>query len=270
MNESLKENQSHSEVEDGAIPYPEYLMRVLFTAFAPAVKLGLELNYPLDTIKEMMTLALWKEAKAKHSTINLISLVFGKSTRTLKSLSARYNKGHFFEQSETNLCRQIEDLLQRRPMGLEELSKRLPNFQEFDGAYLAVQMLLREGRISEEIRDGRVVYTPIPRHHNLFSDDWELRIDALSEHLDAVAETLRRRFLESSPDAQSAARTFTFQARPEDLDEFREELLAFIREKTQELEARADEAKFSDNTDSNACTESFSLYLGVTPTPDHE
>ena len=105
MSQANKQDQQSIGVEEGAIPYPEYLMRVLFTAFAPAVKLGLELNYPLDTIKEMMTLALWKEAKAKHSTINLISLVFGKSTRTLKSLSARYNKGRFFEQSETNLCR---------------------------------------------------------------------------------------------------------------------------------------------------------------------
>lgn len=269
MSDAHKEQQ-RDQVEEGAIPYPEYLMRVLFTAFAPAVKLGLELNYPLDTIKEMMTLALWKEAKAKHSTINLISLVFGKSTRTLKSLSARYNKGHFFEQSETNLCRQIEDLLQRRPMGLEELSKRLPNFQEFDGAYLAVQMLLREGRISEELQNGKVVYTPISRHHNLFSDDWELRIDALSEHLDAVAETLRRRFLESSPDERSAARTFTFQARPEDLDEFREGLLSFIREKTRELEERAELAKATEERGDFSEQESFSLYLGVTPTPDHD
>jgi predicted transcriptional regulator len=243
-------------------------MRVLFTAFAPAVKLGLELNYPLDTIKEMMTLALWKEAKAKHSTINLISLVFGKSTRTLKSLSARYNKGHFFEHSETNLCRQIEDLLQRRPMDLDELSKRLPSFQEFDGAYLAVQMLIREGRISEIERDGRVMYTPIPRHHNLFSDDWEVRIDALSEHLEVIAETLRRRYLESRPDEQSAARTFTFQARPEDIEEFREELLEFIREKTRALEERAEQQRAP--SESQPEQENFSLYLGVTPTPDHD
>jgi hypothetical protein len=268
MSEAPKQNEPNQALDDGSIPYPEYLMRVLFTTFAPAVKLGLELNYPLDTIKEMMTLALWKEAKAKHSTINLISLVFGKSTRTLKSLSARYNKGHFFEQSETNLCRQIEDLLQRRPMDLEELSKRLPSFQEFDGAYLAVQMLLREGRISEIEQDGKVMYAPIPRHHNLISDDWETRIDALSEHLEAVAETLRRRFLESSPDELSAARTFTFQARPEDLDEFREELLTFIREKTRALEERAEQSR--DPDEPHVEQENFSLYLGVTPTPDHD
>ena len=174
-------HQSNNE-EPNAIPYKEYVLRVLFSSFYPAVKMGLELNYPLDTIKDMMTLALWKEAKKKHSTINLISLIFGKSTRTLKSLSARYNRGRFFEQSETNLCRQIEDLLHRAPMSADELSIRLPHYNEFDGAKLAINMLLREGRIAEEVREGRVVYVPIDRHHNLFSDDWELRIDALSEH----------------------------------------------------------------------------------------
>ena len=57
----------HTSGSQDTIPYQEYLLRVLFSSFQPAVKLGLELNYPLDTIKEMMTLALWKEAKAKHS-----------------------------------------------------------------------------------------------------------------------------------------------------------------------------------------------------------
>ena len=68
----------------GEIPYPEYVLRILFASFYPAVKLAVEFNYPLDTIKDMMTLALWREAKRKHSTINLISLIFGKSTRTVK------------------------------------------------------------------------------------------------------------------------------------------------------------------------------------------
>ena len=94
-----------------AIPYPEYALRVLFASFYPAVKMAVDFNYPLDTVKDMMTLALWREAKAKHSTINLISLIFGKSTRTVKALSARFNKGGFFNLNETNLMLRIEDLL---------------------------------------------------------------------------------------------------------------------------------------------------------------
>ena len=67
------------------IPYSEYVLRLLYASFYPAVKLAVDLNYPLDTVKDMMTLALWKEAKRKHSTINLISLIFEKSTRTVKA-----------------------------------------------------------------------------------------------------------------------------------------------------------------------------------------
>ena len=258
--------QYQPDLAQETIPYQEYLLRVLFTSFQPAVKLGLELNYPLDTIKEMMTLALWKEAKAKHNTINLISLIFGKSTRTLKTLSARYNRGHFFQQSEMNLCRQVEDLIARRPMGLEELSRRLPHCNEFDGASLAVKMLLRNGRITEELVDGKVVYTPIVRHHNLYSDDWEARIDALSEHTAVIGETLRLRFLEDEPDPSTVARTFTFQANEEDLLAFQDELLTYIRERYREIEERALEMS-SDGKASPESSRSFSLYLGMTPTP---
>lgn len=266
---SAQENPNAKPSQE-TIPYQEYLLRVLFASFQPAVKLGLELNYPLDTIKEMMTLALWKEAKAKHNTINLISLIFGKSTRTLKTLSARYNRGRFFQQSEMNLCRQVEDLLQKRPMCIDELSRRLPHYNEFDGASLAIQMLLKTGRVSEEVKDGKIVYVPITRHHNLYSDNWEARIDALSEHTAAIAETLRLRFLESTPDPRAVARTFTFQAREEDILEFQEELLKFIRQQYRELEERAlsndvnDPLKTSDNRHD---TQTFSVYLGVTPTP---
>jgi hypothetical protein len=259
----LHDNKA-TESQD-AIPYQEYLLRVLFASFQPAVRLGLELNYPLDTIKEMMTLALWKEAKAKHNTINLISLIFGKSTRTLKTLSARYNRGRFFQQSEMNLCRQVEDLLTRRPMTLEELSRRLPHYNEFDGASLAIQMLLKTGRITEEVVEGRVTYVPIIRHHNLVSDDWEMRIDALSEHTSVIAETLRRRFLESTPDPRALARTFTFQAREEDIEALQDELLAFIREKYRALEKQA---MINDDDEGTSMVGNFSLYVGVTPTPE--
>lgn len=263
-------NQANHSQE--TIPYQEYLLRVLFASFQPAVKLGLELNYPLDTIKEMMTLALWKEAKAKHNTINLISLIFGKSTRTLKTLSARYNRGRFFQQSEMNLCRQVEDLLQKRPMCIDELSRRLPHYNEFDGASLAIQMLLKTGRVSEEVKDGKVVYVPITRHHNLYSDDWETRIDALSEHTAAIAETLRLRFLESTPDPRAIARTFTFQAHEDEIEQFQEELLDFIRQKYRELEKRAlttQEENVHDHLPTSEMTKAktFSVYVGVTPTP---
>ena len=37
------------------IPYPEYVLRILFASFYPAVKMAVEFNYPLDTVKDMMT-----------------------------------------------------------------------------------------------------------------------------------------------------------------------------------------------------------------------
>lgn len=242
-----------------AIPYPEYALRVLFASFYPAVKMAVEFNYPLDTVKDMMTLALWREAKRKHSTINLISLIFGKSTRTVKALSARFNKGGFFNLNETNLMRRIEDLLRQGPKTMDELAERLPHCNEFDSTRLAVKALVREGRIEpEEPRPGaRTRYRIVPRHTDLYSDaQWEARVDALYEHLEAVTETVRRRFLSDAPD-DAAARTFAFSARREDVEAFREELFQFLRERTNAMEARAAD---------DPSAEVFAVYTGVTAT----
>ncbi len=249
-----------SQSSPNAIPYPEYVLRILFTSFYPAVKMAVDHNYPLDTVKDMMTLALWREAKRKHSTINLISLIFGKSTRTVKALSARFNKGGFFETNETNLMRRAEDLLRHRPMTIDELAERLPHCNEFDSTRLAVRALVREGRIEAEPGGGsRPRYHCVESHQQLVANqDWERRIDALSEHLEAVAETIRRRFL--ADDAECAgARTFSFLARPEDAEAFRDELFEFMRRRYAEMEARA-----AGSEDARL----FALYGGLTPAPE--
>ncbi len=249
-----------AESRDAApIPYPEYLLRVLFATFYPAVKMAVDHNYPLDTVKDMMTLALWREAKRKHSTINLISLIFGKSTRTVKALSARFNKGGFFEQNETNLMRRVEDLLRQRPMTMDELADRLPHCNEFDSTRLAVKALVREGRIEEApSRPGaRVHYRCVEMHQDLVvDDDWDARIDALYEHLEAVTETIRRRFLDDAP-ASAGARTFSFLARPDDMAKFRDELFEFVRARYAEMEANAKDADDA---------QLYALYAGMTPT----
>ncbi len=251
-------DQGAPDLNAERIPYPEYVLRILFASFYPAVKMAVHFNYPLDTVKDMMTLALWQEAKRKHSTINLISLIFGKSTRTVKALSARFNKGGFFNQTETNLMRRVEDLLRLAPSTMDELAQSLPHCNEFDSTRLAVEALLREGRIQEipARPGGRPMYEIVTCHHDLYSEgDWEGRIDALYEHLEAVTETMRRRFLSDNP-AEAAARTFTFRAKKEDVEAFRDELLSFIRERTNELEAKASR----DDEDSGI----YSVYAGAT------
>lgn len=252
-----------SEPAGQQIPYPEYVLRILFASFYPAVKMAVEFNYPLDTVKDMMTLALWREAKRKHSTINLISLIFGKSTRTVKALSARFNKGGFFEETETNLMRRVEDLLRQRSMTMDELAERLPHCNEFDSTRLAVRALLREGRIEAlpGRAPGKARYQVTANHQDLFSDEqWESRVDALYEHLEAVTETVRRRFLSDEPET-AAARTFTFRANPEDMERFREELFGFIRSRYPELEARAENSPDA---------RTYAVYSGATVTEPEE
>ena len=58
------------------IPYPEYLLRVMFASFYPAVKMAVDFNYPLDTVKDMMTLALWREAKLPGELDFILAFAF--------------------------------------------------------------------------------------------------------------------------------------------------------------------------------------------------
>lgn len=251
---SEKVQPKPTPAESKSIPYPEYALRVLFTLFTPAVKAAVDSNYPLDTVRDMMTLALWRETRRKHSTINLISLIFGKSTRTVKALSARFNKGGYFETSETNLMRRIEDLLRQGPKTLDELAERVPQTSEFDSTRLAVSAMVAQGRIEAQPRTvgAAVRYRVVSRHHNLYTEqDWEARVDALQEHLEIIAETVRQRMLSDEP-GTAAARTFSFRARPEDVEQFRENVFQFVRDEYQKLEANAgNEGR------------SYSLYAGM-------
>lgn len=242
----------------------EYALKVVFSAFTPAVKLAVHLNSPLDATRDLMTLAMWREAKQKYVTNNLISLIFGKSIRTVKYLSARYNKGNIFADTEISLMRRVEDLLRARPLSAAELSRRLPQCGEFDTARLAIKALLREQRVEAVPSAGKgdpVRFKVKGGHHQMVpnpsASDQEARIDALTEHMEAVAETVRRRFLTDRPEA-AAARTFTFQAREDDMAVFREELFAFIRSRYMEMEARA-------AADPDAPV--FSVYAGATIAP---
>lgn len=224
------------------IPYPEYTLRVILACLGPPARLAVHANAPLDLVRDMLTLAMWREAKARYETNNMISLIFGKSLRTVKYLSARFSKGDIFEETEISQMRRVEDLLRKRPMSLMELARHLPQSGEVDTAALAVKALIRDKRVeptpAEKGQPTR--YQVVDRHLNLVTEgDWEARLDALTEHLEAVTETVRRRFLSAHPEA-AAARTFSFRARPEDMADFRAAMFDFIRTHYAELEARAE------------------------------
>lgn len=250
-----------SKKDAGSIPYPEYTLRVIYACLGPPARLAVNMNSPLDLIRDLLTLAMWQEAKSKYVTNNMISLIFGKSLRTVKYLSARFSKDDMFTETEISQMRRVEDLLRQRPMSLMELSRHLPHCGEVDTARLAVKALQRDKRV--EMVPGEkgqpALYRVVDRHLDLFTEgDWEARLDALTEHLEAVTETVRRRFLSETPQT-AAARTFAFKARPEDVEAFREALFEFIRSGYMDLEARAE-------GDPEAQT--YSVYAGATQARD--
>ncbi|MFN3197266.1 MAG: hypothetical protein ACE366_02440 [Bradymonadia bacterium] len=243
------------------IPYPEYTLRVILACLEPPARLAVHAHSPLDLIRDMLTLAMWREAKNRYVTNNMISLIFGKSLRTVKYLSARFNKDDIFDETEISQMRRVEDLLRQRPMSLMELARNMPHSGEVDTAGLAVKALLRNKRIealpAEKGQPTR--YQVVDRHLNLFTEgDWEARLDALTEHLEAVTETVRRRFLSAHPET-AAARTFAFKARPEDVEAFRTALFDFIREGYMDLESKAE-----GDPDARV----YSVYAGATETAD--
>ena len=77
------------------IPYPEYVLRILCVILSSSED-GSRVQLPTRHRQRYDDPSPSGERQsASIQPINLISLIFGKSTRTVKALSARFNKGGF-------------------------------------------------------------------------------------------------------------------------------------------------------------------------------
>jgi hypothetical protein len=206
-------------------------LRLLFAAMMPAVRLAVAGGVPLDAARDMLVGALMAESEQRRSGLPELAAVLGRSTRQIRTLLRTGARG--FEPRGENLVDRAERML-AEPMSLAELTRRMPRYYAFDAAALAVNALVREGRVSvTQPRIGPAVYEAVGQPRPLKAPvDRLKRRGRFARHLRAVAGVF------SGPDRTFETAQVRF--RPEDAQRMHDAVVAFVESQVAALEAQAE------------------------------
>ncbi len=236
--------------------------RVVFTLLGLVSDIVLDLDMPVSRARDLFTLSLYNQAEERYKTSTRVSLAFDTALRTVKKIKKRFREGavengdgpHF------NLRRKVYFLLLDRELDLDEISRELPINYEVNYARLSVETLMDQGLVEEIDRGrGRVTYRAIiPEGYvNFFREDQESVLEGFARFLTAMRKVVRERLLRGNGDT-AMARGFVARLRPEDAEDFNDDIRAAIVRTLMEYEMRA------DGLDSNEVAE-MEILVGVAP-----
>ena len=212
----------------------EYKHRVVYSLLRAAVRVGFRLHLPLSQMVDLLQMASFQEAReTRRLDLAAIAALFGKSPRTITTLSQRFKSDFFAPEHEVQLRRDLAAALATRPRTEAQLRE---SFRERSDAEItaALEDLLRGRRI---LREGDQLHRN-PEDHDFF-DETNLvgRIDGLNRQMDVLADTVWRRLIEPEGGA-AAARSYVFAARDDEFDALVRDVLAVLQ--TRAIAADAD------------------------------
>lgn len=199
------------------MPKDELSSRVLFTLLQSSARLGLALGASRKGLSEWLDMALFRAARSRGLKLSETAELLQVSMRKASRLSKQLKQNFLDADAEVGLPRRIEFMLWGEPLGEKRLARALgvpgPEIRE------ALQDLVAAGRI--EARSGRtVLYSVAHKDSRLVRDGWMSRLDGLADLVDTVTEAVSARFFGQDP--RSFARTISFRARPEDIQQLRD------------------------------------------------
>ncbi|MCP4873680.1 MAG: hypothetical protein GY898_33760 [Proteobacteria bacterium] len=218
--------------------------RVIFTLLGLVSDVVLDLDMPVSRARDLFTLSLYKRAEARYRTSTRVSLAFDTALRTVKKIKKRYREGAVDEGEgpHFNLRRKVYFMLLDREMDLDEIARELPINYEVNYARLSVETLIDGGLVEEIDRGrGRITYKGIvPEGYvNFFREDHEAVLEGFERFLSAMRKVVRERLLRGNGDT-AMARGFVARLRPEDREDFNDDIRAAIVRTLMEYEMRAD------------------------------
>ena len=212
---------------------PKPSAKLLFTAMIPAVRAALDMGASLDDTRATMTYALWHEADRRYGHLKTVAVALGRTSRSVRSLAARFASKDAYERRGENLVRRVEALLTKQPLTIDELRTRMPQYYAFDSADVALTALRQAGRIQEiPCRDGRPkfsVVSPRPARAGSMTDIEEC--GALMHALAGVALSV------DSPDLDFD--TLRGQLTPAQAKRLADDLSVFIAERATQMSQAA-------------------------------
>lgn len=218
--------------------------RVIFTLLGLVSDVVLDLDMPVSRARDLFTLSLYKRAESRYRTSTRVSLAFDTALRTVKKIKKRYREGAVDdgEGPHFNLRRKVYFMLLDREMDLDEIARELPINYEVNYARLSVETLVDSGLVEEIDRGrGRITYKGVvPEGYvNFFREDHEAVLEGFERFLSAMRKVVRERLLRGNGDT-AMARGFVARLRPEDREDFNDDIRAAIVRTLMEYEMRAD------------------------------
>ncbi len=236
--------------------------RVVFTLLGLVSEIVLDLDMPVSRARDLFTLSLYKRAEDRYRTSTRVSLAFDTALRTVKKIKKRYKEGAVEDGDgpHFNLRRKVYFMLLDKEMDLDEIARELPINYEVNYARLSVETLIDQGLVEEIDRGrGRITYRGIvPEGYvNFFREDHEAVLEGFDRFLSAMRKVVRERLLRGNGDT-AMARGFVARVRPEDTEDFNDDIRAAIVRTLMEYEMRA------DGLDDDAVSE-MEILVGVAP-----
>jgi hypothetical protein len=242
-----KATDDHEAVE-------ELSSRLVFSLLQAAVRVAARVHMPLDRLTELLRTAYFVEYRRRHPReLEAVAEKMGVSLRTAGTLN-RSLKGDFFSpETRVEPLRLLTGALLGQPRTADEL-------EAVTG--LEIAEVRRGLRHLEEVGwattdgDGRVELSGNFRSY--LNDDRQARVDGVNHQMAVVADSVWGRFIRRN-DTTAAARTWSFAARPEDVE-------ALLQKMVPELRAAA--IAMEEEALAGGSRERFGMTFAVAPVED--
>lgn len=232
---------------DGAVGLPA---RLVFSLLQAAARLAARVAMPLGQLTDLLRTAYFLEYRRRHPRdLATVAEKLGVSIRTAGTLN-RELKGDFFTpETAVEPVRRVTTALLGRPLTLDGLSAETG----LDAAEVkrAVAQLVELGWV--EVTGDSVRLSTSLRTY--VTDDLQRRIDGVNHQLAVIADSVWARFVRGNGET-ATGRTWSFVAKPEEVERAVAVTLAQLREQAVALE---------DSALADGVRERFAITVAVTP-----
>ena len=202
-------------------------LRIVALSLEPTLALARIAGLPLDELQQLVADGYFRELRLRGLSLEQVARRFGKSKRTVVSLSVRsQQEGPLLDESRRlGWQRQVVRLTSTGARSTEEL--RAVVGIDPERADEELEQMVESGLLERDA-DGR--YRAAVMHVSFAREDVDARIESLRHFLQTVAHVLYRRFFRAEPGSEAFARVLTFSAVPEALSRLRERFYEQLRE----------------------------------------
>ncbi len=207
--------------------------RLVFSLLQGAARLAARVHMPLGRLTDLLRTAYFHELRRRHPRdLAAIADKLGVSLRTAGTLNRALREPFYAPENRVEPVREVIAALQLGVRTPAELAARL----DLEPAEVR-RILTHLVEVGWASVDGEGRAALITEFRNHVADDLERRVDGVNHQMDVVARSVWARFVSERADA--AGRTWSFTARPEDVEAAAGRVLAALRAEAIALEEAA-------------------------------